>query len=262
MNASRLAALAAVSASALLLVGCDDRDHDRGPTRSQSREVDNFDSIEMEGAARLEITIGEKESVTVEAREEVIDRVRTDVHGDTLRIRSKPKDWFIVDGRPRVTVRITLPELESLRIEGGNDVRITGFDGGETRIRAGGAAHIKATGELDELTVHMAGAGHADLSGLIANEAKVTVDGVGSVYVHPKESLDATMNGVGAILYSGSPREVNTRMNGLGTIGQRKAGEDPDHERTEQPAPVDPETLQPEYEEPKKKPASDATEVI
>ena len=66
----------------------------------------------------------------------------------------------------------------------------------------------------------MEGAGHADLRNLIANEAKVTVAGVGSVYVHPRDSLDATMNGIGAILYSGSPRDVNTRMNGLGTISK------------------------------------------
>ena len=71
----------------------------------------------------------------------------------------------------------------------------------------------------------MAGAGHADLSDLIADEAKITVDGVGSVYVHPKDTLDATMNGVGAILYTGSPREVNTHMNGLGTIGRRTAND-------------------------------------
>lgn len=270
MNASRLFALAALAAGALLLAACDDGDRERsGPTVTESREVDDFDSIEMEGAARLEITIGDKESVTVEAREEVIERVKTDVHGDTLRIRSKPKDWFIVDGRPRVTVRITLPELESLKVEGGNDVRISGFNGGDTRIRAGGAAHIKASGEIDELTVHMAGAGHADLSRLLANDATVTVDGVGSVYVHPKDSLDATMNGVGAILYSGSPREVNTRMNGLGTIGRRKAGEGPgpdysdeEVEQADEAAPIDPETLQPEYEDTKKKLTNDQTEVI
>jgi hypothetical protein len=224
----------------------------------------------MEGAARLEIAVGSAESVTVEAREEIIDRVRTEIRGDTLHIRSKPKDWFISDGRPRVTVKITLPALEYLKLEGGNDVRLSGLAGGETRIRAEGAAHIKASGHVEELTVHMAGAGHADLDGLLADEAKVTVDGVGSVYVHPKDSLDATMNGVGAILYSGSPREVNTRMNGLGTIGQRKAGdrdrrdEDADVERADKP--VDPETLQPEYEDPEKNKAEkkkvNETEVI
>jgi hypothetical protein len=256
MNACKLAALTA-PLMLLTLAGCGDHDVDRGPMTTQVREVDDFDSIEMEGAARLEIAVGAKESVAVEAREEIIDRVRTEVRGDTLHVRSKPKDWFISDGRPRVTVKITLPELEYLKLEGGNDVRLTGLAGGETRIRAEGAAHIRASGHVEELTVHMAGAGHADLSRLLADEAKVTVDGVGSVYVHPKDSLDATMNGVGAILYSGSPREVSTRMNGLGTIGRRKAGdsdrsaEEPDAERADEP--VDPETLQPEYEDPEKK---------
>jgi hypothetical protein len=264
MHALKLAALTA-PLTALILAGCGDQDVERGPVTTQTRAVEEFDSIEMEGAARLEIAVGEKESVTVRAREQIVDRVRTEVRGDTLYIRSKPKDWFITEGRPRVTVRITLPELEYLKLEGGNDVRLTGLNGGETRIRAEGAAHIKASGRVEELTVHMAGAGHADFGNLVADEAKVTVDGVGSVYVHPKDSLDATMNGVGAILYSGSPREVNTRMNGLGTIGRRKTGdadraeEDADMDRPEEP--VDPETLQPEYEDPEKKRVSE-TEVI
>lgn len=252
----------------LLLAGCSDHDVDDGPVTSQTRDVGDFDSIEMEGAARLEITVGEPGSVVIEAREETIDRVRTDVRGDTLHIRSKPKDWFIVNGRPRVTVRISVPELESLRVEGGNDVRLAGFDGGETRIRAEGAAHIRGSGRLDELTVHMAGAGHADLTELEVDEAKVTVDGVGSVYVHPKDSLDATMNGVGAILYTGSPSEVNTRMNGLGTIGRRNADDlrrerekrEEDIERPDEP--IDPETLEPEYEDGEKKPESEGGAVI
>jgi hypothetical protein len=266
MKTVRIAALAALPLSVLLLIGCDGHDVDRGPMATQTRELEEFDSIDMEGAARLEITVGSAESVVVEAREEVIERVRTEVRGDTLHIRNKPKDWFIVDGRPRVTIRISIPKLESLRLEGGNDVRLSGFDGGETRIRAEGAAHIKAKGRLEELTVHMAGAGHADLDELVADEATVTVDGVGSVYVHPKETLDATMNGVGAILYSGSPSEVNTRMNGLGTIGRRKADDRRHHdahegvEKSEEP--IDPDTLQPEYDDPKKQKASEPTEVI
>ena len=266
MNIPRIAALAALSLSVLLLTGCDDGEIDRGPIATQTRDLQDFDSIDMEGAARLEITVGAPESVVVEAREEVIERVRTEVRGDTLHIRSKPKDWFIANGRPRVTIRISIPELESLRLEGGNDVRLSGFDGGETRIRAEGAAHIKAKGRLEELTVHMAGAGHADLDELIADDATVTVDGVGSIYVHPRESLDATMNGVGAILYSGSPSDVNTRMNGLGTIGRRKHDDRRHHEAHEDveksEEPIDPDTLQPEYDDPEKKRTSEPTEVI
>ncbi len=264
MRAERAAGLLLIVASATLLNACGDRDDrrssNRGPSRSETREVDSFDSIDMRGAARLEITVGQPESLVIEGRASSIERVETDVRHDTLYIESKPRDWFMSNNRRRITVKITVPELESLEVEGGNDVRLTGFAGGDTKIRAAGAAHIIAEGRLDELTIRMAGAGHGDFSRLVADEAKVIVEGVGSVIVHPKETLDATMNGVGAILYTGNPREVNTRMNGLGTIARRDSKEDDVEERED--APVDPEDLQPEYEAPKQKPAVDSTEVI
>jgi hypothetical protein len=160
--------------------------------------------------------------------------------------------------RRRITVKISVPKLESLEVEGGNDVRLSGFDGGESVIKASGAAHIFAEGRLSELTVRMAGAGHGDFSRLEADETKVVVEGVGSVIVHPKDTLDATMNGVGAILYTGNPREVNTRMNGLGTIARKDAK---DVESDDEDA-MDPQDLQPEYADPKQQPANDSTEVL
>jgi hypothetical protein len=263
MNADRAAGLLLIVASTALLSACGDGDdrRARGPSRAETRDVGSFDSIEMRGAARLEITVGKPESLSLEGRAASIERVETDVRHNTLYIESKPRDWFMSNNRRRITVKITVPKLESLEVEGGNDVRLTGFDGGETRIRASGAAHIQAEGRLDELTVRMAGAGHGDFSRLVADETKVVVEGVGSVIVHPKDTLDATMNGVGAILYTGNPREVNTRMNGLGTIARRDAKDDDDADEPSE-KPVDPETLQPEYEKPGQKPASDSTEVI
>ena len=262
MNVDRAAGLLLIVASTALLSACDDGDdrRARGPSRSETREVGSFDSIDMSGAARLEITVGKPASLTLEGRASSIERVETDVRHNTLYIESKPRDWFMSNNRRRITVKITVPKLDSLEVEGGNDVRLTGFDGGETRIRASGAAHIQAEGRLDELSVRMAGAGHGDFSRLIADETKVVVEGVGSVIVHPKDTLDATMNGVGAILYTGNPREVNTRMNGLGTIARRDAKDEEASEHED--APVDPDSLQPEYEKPAQKPASDSTEVI
>lgn len=261
MNAERAAGLLLIVASATLLGACDDRDDRssrRGPSRSETREVDSFDSIDMRGAARLEITVGQPESLVIEGRASSIARVETKVRHNTLFIESKPRDWFMSNNRRRITLKITVPELESLEVEGGNDVRLTGFNGGETTIRAAGAAHILADGHLEELTVRMAGAGHGDFSRLVADEAKVIVEGVGSVIVHPKDTLDATMNGVGAILYTGSPREVNTRMNGLGTIARKDSKDEAEGDDEA----IDPDDLQPEYEEPEQKAASDSTEVI
>ena len=246
MNVS--STFAALAVSALLLGGCSERT-ERGPSISETRDVAAFDAIAVEGAAKLVITIGEPLAVVIDGHEQAVHRVETAVRGDTLHIKSRPKDWLIRNYNSRLTLRITVPRLTSLRLEGGNDVSIAGFAGGDTNIEATGAANIEATGHLEHLTVHLAGAGHADLGELVADEARVTVDGVGSVIVNPRNSLDATMNGVGAILYTGSPSRVNTRMNGFGTIGQRDSQQQQRDER-EPRQPVDPESLQPELEEP------------
>jgi hypothetical protein len=256
----------AMVAAVLALSACGDSGHEddrKGVLRTEPRELGAFDSISMQGAARLDITVGSAQSVVVEGRERSVGRVTTEVRDGTLYIETRRKDWFVTSGSQRLTLRISVPKLAALRLEGGNDVRLTGFDGGSSSINATGAAHIEAVGRLDKLNVHMAGAGHADLSKLSANDASVTVDGVGSVIVNPQDSLDATMNGVGAILYTGTPRRVNTRMNGLGTIGQRDPKEASQDEHDVAPgAAPDPDTLQPEREAPAKKPAADSTEVI
>lgn len=250
-------------AATLMLGGCSDgRDwNDSGPVVSERRDVAPFESIVMEGAAKLEITVGERPSLEVSGHEKAVARVQTRVEDNTLHIKGRARDWVIKNDSSRLTIKITLPRLQALRLQGGNDVRLAGLSGGETTIRAEGAANIDGHGHLDQLTVRMSGAGHADLSRLVTSEAKVTVDGVGSVVVNARDALDATMNGVGAIFYTGSPSRVSTRMNGLGTIAQRGDGGRDDNGGSdagagESAAPVDPDSLQLEREDPKTEPVN------
>lgn len=233
-----LAALAVLSACGRSEIGT-------GPVQTQQRQVGDFNAIDVEGATRLEITVGSPAAVEVEGRERFVDRLQTEVRDRTLHVTATRKDWLTIGTSPRVTVRIRLPSLASLDVRGGNDVQLTGLTGGDTRIHLEGASNLNGSGHLEGLDVFMAGAGHADLAGLIARSAKVTVAGVGNVTVHAEEALDATMNGVGAIFYLGNPHQVNTHMNGLGTISQRETSD-----AASQHPPVDPDSLQPEAEQP------------
>lgn len=211
------------------LAGCDhnyvESAQDQDALR-ETRAVGDFDAIEVEGDVRLEVDIGASREVVLRGQPSVLERTTTTVTGNTLRIDVQRKDWTRGKERRRLIVKISVPHLRSLELDGNSDVRLEGFKGGDSTINARGVARIKGTGELDRLTVHMAGAGNADFGRLTAGDAKVTVDGVGRVYVHPTQTLDATMNGVGGILYSGSPREVNSSMNGFGTISKRDEDDD------------------------------------
>jgi hypothetical protein len=256
--------LLAVIVAILALTACSERS---GPVEVQTRELPQFNAIDMEGAAALQIVVGAPNSVQIEASAKVLDRIDTEVRDGTLYIRSRAKNWLTSRGGRHVSVRINLPELQVLRLGGGHRASIEGFAGGESQIKVEGAAQIQASGHLDTLKVHLAGAGTANLANLKSVNAHVTVDGVGRVVVHTSDSLDATMNGLGAIHYLGNPREVRTRMNGLGSIGKQDDAEtemhDEDVERSEKPRPeVDPEKLQPEYEDAKDWKKGGETEVI
>lgn len=223
---SHMAAVGAILAATLALAACDGK-VGTGPRQTETREVEPFDAINLEGAVRLEIELGSPVSLTVEGRESSVQSLQTQVRDHTLFVKSDRRDWITIGRTAHVKLRITLPKLAALNLQGGNDVQITGLDGGDLKFRLEGGTLLKATGRVGSLNVALLGAGHADLNDLIADEVKVTVDGVGSVLVHPTRSLDATMNGVGAIFYTGNPDEVSTRMNGLGTIarGESKDGE-------------------------------------
>jgi hypothetical protein len=252
ISARRLWSLLAALLGVFALTGCQERERSSGPFTTETREVGHFDSIQVRGGAQLHITIGAPASLTIEGSEEAVRRIDAEVDGNTLRIQTGRKEWLMDSAR--LTLRVTLPKLEELQLQGGNDVRVQGFAGGDTRIEIEGAANLKALGHVDGLVVQLSGAGRADLRNLIAKEATVTVDGVGSVHVHATESLDATMNGVGAILYSGTPREVNTAMRGLGTISrdrERKSNDeddDTDIDSARERKRIDPAELEPEYE--------------
>lgn len=251
-----LRALATIIAAATLLSACGKSEISTGPVRTETRPVGEFSAIEVEGATHLEITVGVPASLEVEGRETFLHRLESEVRDGTLHIKSSRKDWVAIGTSPRITIRVGVPTLKDLTLQGGNDVRLSGFNGGSTSVRMEGAVNMRGTGHLDELKIFMAGAGHADMSELTASAADVTVAGVGSVIVHPQETFNATMNGVGAIFYTGNPRQVNTRMNGLGTIGHRPQGK---QKAPEEKQPIDPDSLQPEYET---DPANTTTGVI
>lgn len=226
--------------AAVLLTAC--TEDARGPIERETRTVGSFSAIDMEGSGVLDIRVGEDPAIEIEAPAQVLERMKVEVRGETLYIESKAKHW----GRHRTQVRVSVPTLSSLRLKGGNDVSVHGFAGGESEIRADGAVNIEAEGELDRLTIRMAGAGKGDFSKLAADDTQVTVDGIGRVVVHPLEKLNATMNGVGAIHYTGTPREVRTHMNGLGRISQTEKGAS--REASDEKVEIDPDKLQPEYE--------------
>ena len=203
-------------AAALLLTACDAAS--RGPAVSQERGLDAFHSIDLRGAAELDVLVGPRQTVVVETAADQLASVKTTVvHGELI-VERESGSWFKSRGSG-LTLRVTLPKLNSLSLNGAGHISITGLAGGATSFVLSGAGDVEASGQLETLTTRLNGAGNADLSHLTVETATVAVNGAGNVVVRATKSLDAKVNGVGSIHYLGQPLQLATEINGVGSIG-------------------------------------------
>jgi Putative auto-transporter adhesin, head GIN domain len=66
--------------------------------------------------------------------------------------------------------------------------------------------------------VNLSGVGAVELGSLLARDAHVKLSGTGNVHVYATDTLDASVDGVGSISYSGNPSHVRKHVTGLGAI--------------------------------------------
>jgi hypothetical protein len=184
-----------------------------------ARKVSAFDSVEVRGAAKIEIGVGPKQSLTIEAEPKVLAELSTEVNGSTLIIDRKDHWWQGWDNKA-VKITITVPQMKSFVLGGAGDVSIQGYAGGTSSVSISGTGNIKAKGKLDELNVNLNGAGNVDFADVEANNVTVAVNGTGAVNVRAAHVLNAAVNGVGSINYYGSPTQLHTAVNGVGAIKQ------------------------------------------
>ncbi len=228
---SHLALLAGVALAAAL-AGCSGGKSTPG---TETRAVADFHGVELRGAADINVEVGPAFSVTITAGAAALPHVKTEVSNGTLVIDHK-RGWFWSDRGP-LTVRITMPMLDRFDVNGAGKVNLSGVQGEKLELSIDGAANLTASGAITKLEADINGAGDMGLAGLIATDAELTVNGAGKITAQVTGALEAVVNGVGNIRYSGNPAHVTTSINGVGSITPAEA---------QAPAPPTPEVERPD----------------
>lgn len=188
-----------------------------GVKASQARQVDSFSRIDLRGSSDVEIRQGEETAVLVEADDNLLDLIATDVRGGALVISSRRP----YSSRLGVRVHVTTPELSAVSIAGSGDITIDGLTSPALQITVQGSGDVAATGEVDRLQVRIMGSGDVELFDLVAREAKISIAGSGDAELQVTEALDAVVQGSGDIVYRGHPQKVKRRVHGSGDIVSR-----------------------------------------
>jgi len=180
------------------------------------RTVTNFTTIKAKGAFNMVVEVGKNPSLVVKGSSQFADRISTEVVGDELRIVSKENKGNSVSSDEQII--ITVPALNRIKVEGVGATTVSNLNNKEFEIEYEGVGKLVASGKSTNLRLSAKGVGMVDAKQLVAEQVSATLDGVGSVDVHAKNQLNASVHGIGSLTYYGKPKNISKTADGIGSV--------------------------------------------
>ena len=183
--------------------------------RSEPRDVSGFDEVELRGVGNLSIEQTGSESLSVEAEEDVLPKIRTEVENSRLTIGPEPNST--INTTKPINYRLTVKDLNALEVSGSGDVEAEGIDTDELAVHISGSGEVEISGSADSQEVDLSGSSDYKAEDLESREATIDVRGSGSATVNVSDELDAEVSGSGSVEYVGDPT-INQDVSGAGEV--------------------------------------------
>lgn len=206
-----------------------------GDVVKKERTASYFDGVRVSSGIDVYLKQGEKESITVEADENLHEYIVTEIKDGILRVYAANVN---IREAERLRVYVTIKDVKSLRTSSAGDlIGETPFRGENIEIGASSAGDIKIevyakvvevdissagdirlTGEADNLIADLSSAGDLNAGDFKVKDAKVSVSSAGDASVFVTEKLVARSSSAGNITYQGSPKAVDAHSSSAGGI--------------------------------------------
>jgi HSP20 family molecular chaperone IbpA len=185
-----------------------------GSVSTERREVRDFKGVEVSGIFQVEIAAQKDFAVEVEADDNLLPLIRTEVRGGVLHIECEKR----ISTSKALKVRISAPYIESVDASGVSKIELSGVKNEQLKVDTSGASKIRITGETARLDIGVSGASSVDAEALRAGNASVDASGASSVTVFASGELRTEASGASRITYLGSPKSVQKRTSGASSV--------------------------------------------
>lgn len=208
-----------------------------GNQKKESRTVADFSSLSSHGAIDVKIVYGQSNSISVEADENLLPYIETNVVNGKLIIQTKKN--VNLRSRKKMIVSVSMTKVNALQLSGSGNIDGNGSftSDEETKIMLSGSGNIhfssgsfkdlelaiSGSGNIDvkggsanSVLVSVSGSGNADCSDITADKADVKISGSGNAKVNVNKSLTANISGSGNVYYKGNASDISTRIMGSG----------------------------------------------
>lgn len=230
--------LLAVTVISVFLISSCRKVTGEGPLEISDRGVNNFTSASVGISGSIYFTQSAQYKVRVEAQRNILDVIETYTVGNELIV--KFRNNVNVRSHDKITVWISAPSLNGVRLSGPGTMNVTGNftpNNFNAEVSGSGSLSIDSVKVTDKLTtavsgsgtlkilsgqaknkdVFISGSGSTDMGAVKADRADVHISGSGSARVFPMLELDAHISGSGNIYYFGNP-VIYTHISGSGRV--------------------------------------------
>ena len=185
-----------------------------GKVATDVRDLRDFKGIDVSGVFQVEITSQKDFEVEIEADDNLLPLIKTEVRGGVLHIETEGR----ISTDNGLKIRISAPDINDIDASGVAKVNLSSIKTDELRIHTSGASKINVNGEAAKLFVKVSGASNIEAADLKAVDADIDASGASSVSVFATGELLTDASGASKIRYSGSPKSVEKRSSGASSV--------------------------------------------
>jgi hypothetical protein len=211
-----------------------------GDIVTENRAPGLVNRIFLEDNINLIMTSGNAVQLSVEAGENLLPLIKTEISGNEIHIRNENKCNWVRSYKHKPTVYLTLPMVDYIEYSGSGDITMTNTFTGDTiavnswngsgtininlNYNAShlnvhtGPADINVTGTVSHSYVWYAGNGMVHAENFTSYYTYITNKGTGNCYLNITNELYANISWTGCIYYSGNPQIVVPNISGKGTL--------------------------------------------
>jgi hypothetical protein len=217
----------------------------------------DFTGVEIDCSFKVEITRSDVYRVSIWASESLQDYVNAVKSGNTLRFSLKPLSFH---ARPIVTIKISMPKLNKIRLGGASQGTASGFDSEEsldihlsgnsvldlnmktettrgeisgasrltgslmttdTEFVLSGASRVILSGTAEKLILSAWGATNVEMGAFSVKKATVTLKGASEASANVTDTLDIDLTGGSKLVYTGNPAIHSISVTGASSLNQK-----------------------------------------
>jgi phage-related protein len=156
------------------------------------------------------------EALTIEAEDNLLPKLISEVVDGTLRLGEKSK--LTIHLTKPVTYRVSMKDISGLMISGSGTVTAATITAPSLAVDLSGSGKITVGGTVDQQEVAISGSGEYQAKDLQTKIASVEISGSGNGAVTVSDRLDAQLSGSGQLTYFGNPPQVTQDVSGSGRV--------------------------------------------